>query len=269
MKGRFQLLLLSLAVSIAVGAFADTIILKSGARYDGAKVTRQSKNYVSFRDQKGRSHRLAMRDVESVERNPTTTDANATSGKPTTGFQRSSTALRASMTIPTGTEVSVRTIDSIDSKTATAGQKFAGSIEKDILDSTGALAIPKGSEAELIIETNTGGGMTSTSDLVLDVDAVTVAGTRYVVATTDIEQKGRQGLGANKRTAEMVGGGAAIGALIGALAGHGKGAAIGAGVGAAAGAGGEVLTKGKSVNVPAETVLNFKLEQDLVLRSAR
>jgi hypothetical protein len=268
MKGRFQLLLLILAASIAVSAFGDTILLKTGARYDGATVTRQSKTYVTFRDQNGRSHRLAMRNVASMERSPAT-NANSTFGKPAAGFQRPPSAARVSITIPTSTDVTVRTIDNIDSKTATAGQKFAGSIENDIHDSTGAVAIPRGSDAELIIETNTGGGMSSASDLVLDVDAITVAGTRYLVATTDIEHKGKQGLGANKRTAEMAGGGAAIGALIGALAGHGKGAAIGALIGGAAGAGGEVLTKGKEVRIPSETVLSFKLEQDLVLRQAR
>jgi uncharacterized protein YcfJ len=63
--------------------------------------------------------------------------------------------------------------------------------------------------------------------------------------------------------------GAAIGTLIGALLGHGKGALIGAGVGAVAGAGTEVLTNGKAVQVPAETVLNFKLESDLRLEPAR
>src|SRR5207244_7207406 len=40
-------------------------------------------------------------------------------------------------------------------------------------------------------------------------------------------QKGTEGLGKNKRTAEMVGGGAVLGTLIGAIAGGGKGAAIG------------------------------------------
>jgi len=267
MKRTLQLLWLILAVTIAVSASGDTVVLKSGARYDGAKVTSQSKNSVVFRDQRGRTHRLLMRDVESVQRNPGST-AKSTFGNSTARFPRQSTALRASVIIPTGTDVTVRTIDRIDSKTATAGQKFSGSIENDILDRNGALAIPKGSDAELIIETNTGGGMTSSSDLILDVDAVKVAGTRYLVATTDIEHKGKDGLGANKRTAEMAGGGALIGTLIGALAGHGKGAAIGALVGGAAGAGGEVLTKGSSVNVPSETVLKFKLEQDLVLRLA-
>ena len=105
--------------------------------------------------------------------------------------------------------------------------------------------------------------------LVLDVDSVTVAGVRYLVSTEDVGEKGRDGIGANRRTGVMVGGGAGLGALIGAIAGGGKGAAIGAGVGAAAGAAGQVLTKGGEVRVPAETVLNFKLEQDLHLEPAR
>jgi len=67
----------------------------------------------------------------------------------------------------------------------------------------------------------------------------------------------------------MVGGGAGLGALIGAIAGGGKGAAIGAGVGAAAGAAGQVLTKGGQVKVPAESVLIFKLDQDLRVEPAR
>ena len=67
----------------------------------------------------------------------------------------------------------------------------------------------------------------------------------------------------------MVGGGAAIGTLIGAIVGGGKGAAIGAAVGGGAGLGAEVLTKGSQVKVPAETVLNFKLDQDLRLLATR
>src|SRR6185295_15666160 len=64
-------------------------------------------------------------------------------------------------------------------------------------------------------------------------------------------------------TAKYVGGGAAIGAIIGAIAGGGKGAAIGAGVGAGAGAVGQILTRGKSVNVPAESLLMYRLTQPL------
>jgi hypothetical protein len=62
-----------------------------------------------------------------------------------------------------------------------------------------------------------------------------------------------------------VGGGALIGTIIGAVVGHGKGAAIGAAVGAAGGAGAEVLTKGKQVSIPAETVLTFSLNNSVTL----
>jgi len=59
-----------------------------------------------------------------------------------------------------------------------------------------------------------------------------------------------------------------IGTIIGAIAGGGKGAAIGALAGGAAGAGGQVLTRGKQINIPAETELKFKLAQDVTLRRA-
>ena len=170
--------------------------------------------------------------------------------------------------IVSSTEFAVRSNETIDSKTAAVGQHFSAVIERDILDSTGALAIPRGSDAELVIRQTDDGSMTNASELVLDVDSVTVAGIRYLVSTEDMEKEGRHGIGANRRTGIMVGGGAGLGALIGALSGGGKGAAIGAGVGAAAGAAGQILTKGSEVRVPAETVLNFKLEQDLRLEPA-
>ena len=57
-----------------------------------------------------------------------------------------------------------------------------------------------------------------------------------------------------------------LGTLVGAIAGGGKGAAIGAVAGAAAGGTAQVLTRGKEVKVPAETVLHFKLDQPLTLQ---
>ncbi len=167
--------------------------------------------------------------------------------------------------IPSGTQISVVTNEIIDSRTAGQGQRFAAQMDSDVVDSWGNVAIPRGSLVELAIRNATTDG----SDLTLDVDSVTVSGTRYFVSTDDLAQRGGQGLGANRKTATMVGGGAVLGTLIGAIVGGGKGAAIGAAVGAGAGAGGVVLTKGKQVNVPAETVLNFRLDQDLNLMVGR
>ena len=175
----------------------------------------------------------------------------------------------AATTIPNGTELSVRTNEAIDSKTATAGQTYSAVVSTDVVDGFGAITIPKGSDAELVIRSADGGGITSASELVLDVTSVTVSGTRYLVSTGDLEQQGGQGVGANKKTAIMVGGGAALGTLIGAIVGGGKGAAIGAAIGAGAGLGTQVLTRGKEVRVPAETLLTFRLDQDLRLQSSR
>jgi vacuolar-type H+-ATPase subunit E/Vma4/outer membrane lipoprotein SlyB len=167
--------------------------------------------------------------------------------------------------IPSGTQLAVVTNEIIDSRTANEGQRFSAQMDSDVVDSWGNVAIPRGSLVELAIRRATTDG----NDLTLDVDSVTVAGTRYLVSTGDLTEKGGQGLGANKKTAVMVGGGAALGTLIGAIVGGGKGAAIGAAVGAGAGAGGVVLTKGKAVSVPAETMLNFRLDQDLSLMTGR
>src|SRR5208337_38916 len=77
---------------------------------------------------------------------------------------------------------------------------------------------------------------------------------------------GRNSRGAS--TAKRTIGGAAVGSIIGALAGGGKGAAIGAGVGGGAGAGSEIITKGDQVRIPSETLLDFTLQQDLLIPHA-
>ena len=174
-----------------------------------------------------------------------------------------------SATIPNGTALSVRTNELIDSKTTSVGQTYSAVIAEDVLDGSGRVIIPKGSDTQLVIRSTNGGGITSASDLVLDVDSITVGGTKYFVSTDDLERKGGQGVGANSKTAIFVGGGAALGTLIGAIAGGGKGAAIGAAIGAGAGLGTQVLTKGKQVRVPAETLLNFKIDQDVRLQAMR
>lgn len=162
-------------------------------------------------------------------------------------------------TIGAGASIPVRTNETIDVNKSD-GQVFAGMVAEDVLDANGNVAIPKGSSAELIVR------KASNKELSLDLESITVSGQRYAV-TAGEEPAGSSGqrdsIGKNKRTAEYIGGGAALGAIIGAIAGGGKGAAIGAGAGAAAGAGTQVLTRGKKVKVPAESLLTFRLEQPL------
>ncbi len=163
--------------------------------------------------------------------------------------------------LPPGTELAVLTDERIDSHDVVEGQTFRAEIADDVRDTDGSIAIPRGSPAALITRRVENNG-----DITLDVQSVSVAGRRYRVSTEDNElQNNSPGIGANKRTGEYVGGGAAIGAIIGAIAGGGKGAAIGAAAGAGAGAGTEIITRGKEVHVPAESVIRFRLDHPLRL----
>ena len=96
-------------------------------------------------------------------------------------------------------------------------------------------------------------------------ESVNAGGRIYRVSTHEVSKSSKTGIGANRRTAEMVGGGAAVGTLLGALAGGGKGAAIGAVAGAVGGGTVQVLTRGNEVRVPAETTLTFQLDEPLYL----
>jgi hypothetical protein len=166
--------------------------------------------------------------------------------------------------LPEASEISVRTNETIDSATANEGQTFDAQVTRDANDADGAVVIPRGSRARIVIKSATKGGrFRGASDLVLDLQSVLIGGKSYTIDTVDITQRGKAGVGANKRTAEYTGGGAALGAIIGAIAGGGKGAAIGAGAGAGAGALTQVLTKGGAIRVPVETVLTFRLDKAL------
>lgn len=169
-------------------------------------------------------------------------------------------ALAQTRVIPQGTDIKVRTDTAIPAKPA-SGQVYTGDVSEDVMNKSGAVAIPRGSRATLVATPGSDG-----KDMILDLRSVTVNGRRYVLSTSGSNQaSSSSGLGANKRTAKYVGGGAAVGAVLGALMGGGKGAAIGAMVGGAGGAGAQVLT-GKKKGLPAETELNYKTARELYMR---
>lgn len=173
----------------------------------------------------------------------------------------------AASTIAAGVSIPVRTSEMIDAKTAD-GRIFTGVVDEDVRDLDGRVAIPRGSTAELMVKRDG-------NDLSIDLESLTVSGRRYAVdadvnpvGTSGVSQTIENGagtIGANKDTAIHVGGGALLGTVIGAITGGAKGAAIGAAIGAGAGAATQIYTKGRTVNVPAESLLTFRLGQDLAV----
>lgn len=175
----------------------------------------------------------------------------------------------ASTIVPAGTQVSIRTNEQITADETNAGRQFSGEISQDIIGESGQVLIPRSSPATLTVGKVSSGSLgVQSNEVALGLQSVTVNGRTYNVAANDVQQQSGddRGLGANKRTAVMTGGGAALGTLVGAIAGGGKGAAIGALVGGGGGAAAQVLTRGKNVNIPAETVLTFRLDQPISLR---
>jgi hypothetical protein len=171
--------------------------------------------------------------------------------------------------VASGSEIHVRSDQSISAKQgAQVGQLYPATIADDVRDQNGNIVIPRGSRAQLRL-VNADPNSNNPDNLTLDLDSVMVNGQRYSMDATGTSGAGSTktgGIGMNKRTGKYVGGGALAGTLLGALAGGGKGAAIGAIVGGAAGAGTQVLTRGKELNVPAETVLNYRLDRPVTLQ---
>ena len=152
-----------------------------------------------------------------------------------------------------GTVISVRTNEYIRADKADY-RVFSATVDQDVRGTDGRLAIPRGSGVELIAR------RARDNDLILDLDSVTINGKRYAIDTDTQRIESREGFGANRRTGQYVGGGAILGSIIGAIAGGGKGAALGAAAGAAAGAGGQVITRGRAISIPSESLLTFRLE---------
>ncbi len=259
----------------ASGAPHATVSMRDGTILAGTIISSSPSEITLIGDDKA-SHTIAMTQVGSIayDQPPAapTADSGATQSaatQPDTTHEDHyhpplSAIQTKTFTLPAGALIPVRSEETIDAAIAAEGQTYAAEVTRNIADSDGAVVIPRGSNAQIIIRSATRGGrIKGASDLVLDLDSVSVEGRRYTLDTQDMIRKGRDGVGKNRRTAEFTGGGAVIGSIIGAIAGGGKGAAIGAASGAGAGAGTQIVTKGGAIRIPAETILTFKLETPL------
>jgi hypothetical protein len=294
MKKRSVWIASFMTLAMAMPVWSDTLVLRDGRTLSGTLMG-ANRISISFRDRTGQTYRYSVRDVDAVQfgDGPSSLsnygrpenggpdnhgyannqDNRSQDGRDNHGYGNNQDnrnqdnhdygqARMERVILPVGTEVAVRTNERIDSRDVVEGQTFAAQIEEDIRDTDGVVAIPRGSEARLVTRRVEANG-----DITLDVDSIAVAGRRYRVSTENEElQNRRDGIGGNERTGKFVGGGAVLGAIIGAIAGGGKGAAIGAASGAGAGAATQIITRGREVHVPAESVIRFRLDTPLRLR---
>jgi hypothetical protein len=165
--------------------------------------------------------------------------------------------------LASGTVLTVRMIDSVDSERDRVGQTFRASLDEPVLDARGNTLIPRGADViAKLVDDQQSGKIEGRTILTMDLVSIDVNGRTIDIDTQTItEQSGSR----TARSAKVIGGTAALGAIIGAIAGGGKGAAIGAGAGAGAGTVAQVATKGQRVRIPSETRLTFTLQQPVRL----
>jgi hypothetical protein len=170
------------------------------------------------------------------------------------------------ITVPAGTRILIRMIDSIDTTKQKAGFRFTASLETN-LQAEDVVVAPRGTTVYgKLISAESAGRMKGSSELTLELTDIMINNTAYPLLTSTYEIKGK-GEGGN--TAKKVVGGAGLGALIGGIAGGGKGAGIGALIGVAGGTAIAASKKGEQLSIPSESLLEFRLEQPVALPVAR
>ena len=252
------------ALTIALGvlpAFSDTLVLKGGDKVTGY-FEGGSERVIRFRTSDGIVKEYDILSVQQILFGDQTAEPRLLRGSERVTQPASSNAANTGWTIPTGSKIVVRMIDSINSETNKVGEEFIAVLDEPVsLD--GIEVIPKGADVRgRIVNLREAGRLAGSAELGLELTQVIVNGIPYSVTTSEYEEVGE---GRGKQTAERVAIGGGIGALIGAIAGGGKGAAIGAGVGGGTATAVQVLTKGEKLNIPSETKLEFTLRAPLVV----
>lgn len=166
------------------------------------------------------------------------------------------------VTVPAGTQLSIRMTDEVDSEKAQVGDVFHGSISAPVSidDQT---VIPTTADVEgRVVDVKSAGRFAGGSLLTLQLTKLTMNGKSYSISS---DQWSKTGTGKGKGTATKVGGGAAVGAVLGGIFGGGKGAAIGAAAGAGAGTAGSAVGKGQQILLKPEAVINFTLQNSITV----
>jgi len=256
---------------LAAPAFSDTLVLKNGEKVSGY-FEGGSPRVIKFRTSDGVVKDYDLLSVQQIQfgdektasspnsSNATTSPSNAATSRSATsaadpkllpGTERvtrpaSTNAANTGWTIPTGSKIVIRMIDSVNSETNKLGDTFVAVLEEPISQG-GVEVIPRGADVRgRIAKIDDAGRLKGSAQLGLELTQIIVNGIPYSVTTSEYNEVGE---GRGKETAKRAG----IGAGIGAGVGGGGATAI------------QVLTKGEKLNIPSETKLEFTLRSPLVV----
>lgn len=193
---------------------------------------------------------------------PVSNTAQATSGPQVTALAP------ASIEVPRGTTLAIRINQHISVKNSRAGDRFTGEVVRDVVPAGATqVAIPHGTPVSGVIdEAHRRGHFKGRSILELRLTSMQMGGQSYNLDTSD---NVRTKKGKGKRSAALIGGGAGLGMLVGGLASGGVGLVVGGLAGGGLGTGIAGLTGNRDIEIPAESVMNFTLADDLAVQPIR
>jgi outer membrane murein-binding lipoprotein Lpp len=169
-----------------------------------------------------------------------------------------------SVEVPAGTELAIRINQRISTRTSRAGDRFDGNVVQPVLGDNNNVVIPTGSPVSgRVEESHHGGHFRGRSVLELRLTAMTLNGYEYPLDTHDTVRT-RKGKG--RRSAGIIGGMTGAGMLIGGIASGGVGLAIGGAAGAGAGTAIAGCTGNHNLDIPAESIVHFRLSDSLVVQ---
>src|SRR5580704_14819177 len=172
----------------------------------------------------------------------------------------------ADVNIAAGTNLTIRINQHISVKTSRAGDRFDGEIVDPVVGDNNLIVIPKGSPVSgVVVASHRRGHFRGSSILELRLTYLTLNGTRYRLNTADLTQTKK---GKGKRSAAFIGGGSGLGMLVGGVATGGVGLLVGGLVGAGGGTALGGLTGNRDIEIPAESIVRFKLADNLVVQPA-
>ncbi|HEX4021893.1 MAG TPA: hypothetical protein VHX63_12145 [Acidobacteriaceae bacterium] len=165
--------------------------------------------------------------------------------------------------IPAGTLLRVRLNHSIHVKSAHVGDRFTGTMASAV-SANGLDLIPNGTPVDgVITEAHRRGHFRGASILQLRLTGLDLQGHHYRLDTGHYTRSKR---GKGRRSALMIGGGSGLGMLVGGLATGGIGLVVGGLAGAGVGSAGAALTGNRDIDIPAESVLSFRLDRAVTMR---
>jgi hypothetical protein len=169
--------------------------------------------------------------------------------------------------IPAGTTLAIRIDQRINVKTSRAGDRFTGELVEAVRSEDDHVLLPKLTRVGGVVDaSHRRGHFKGRSILELRLTSLTMDGIRYPLTTADMVSTKK---GKGRRSAALIGGGAGLGMLVGGVASGGVGLLVG---GLAGGGGGTALaglTGNRDIDIPAESIIHFKLASTLVVQPAQ